>query len=147
MLLFAGLLVALCSNPRKALASNPDWKSVHLDFGKRWIDLTFEPRPGYTRMVVCIALLRDQTGAPVEGYNIRYADISVRVFDRSGREVRCKCAEGEGKYFTPIGVGIGSLNGEYSLPSGVRGHLRRAIVVFEGRTIEIPLDHLVSPWH
>ena len=120
----------------------PDWKIVHIDLGKRWIDFVFEPQRTCTRMVVCISLFRDEMGKAVEGDYVRYQGVQVKLFDRSGKDVKCERTWPKLEYFTPIEVGIGSHNGEYSLPAGVRPHLNRATLTFQGKTIQVSLQHM-----
>ena len=106
------------------------------------VDLVFEPQRNRTRMVFCISLLRDKTGRAVEGNSIQYNEVDLRLFDDQGKEVKCERTWPDQAYFIPIEAGIGGHNGEYSLPAGVRPHLRRVVVTFNGQTVNVSLRHL-----
>ncbi|MEI9896802.1 MAG: hypothetical protein WDN28_23840 [Chthoniobacter sp.] len=140
---FIALSTLLFAGGSKAVElKSPDWKSVHFDLGTRWVNLVFEPQRNRTRMVFCISLLRDETGRPVEGNYVQYNEVDVKLFDDRDKEVKCQRTWPEQASFIPIEAGIGSHNGEYSLPAGVRSHLRRAVITFHGQTVKVSLRHL-----
>jgi hypothetical protein len=147
-LLWAGVApVAVASSTQPSRAKSGDWDILRsFSVGDREMYLVLRPESKRLRMVWVIGLARDINRHLMnENESVRYADVSIKVFARSGKEIPVTRYWESLEFFTPIEAGIGSNNGEYSLPVMKRTNLGRAVVTFQGHTATIPLQHSSRP--
>ena len=118
---------------------------AHFSIAGRKGDLIFTSEGQSLRLVIMFYHLRDATGRRLtEDDYISYDDVVIKIIDRKGKPVATTPVGGM-KIFTPILAGIGSQNGEYSLPKTDSTQLKSAQLTFGGQTVTIPLTHLTKP--